>query len=154
MRSGDGALDKDRRTWHDGRCSLAKGSEIFVAGAAAALSDSQQEDSAHCRPLLASVEARDQRRGAKDHRFRSVLWKYLGGKEVGGGRKYPSSSSTDGPFPALHGRPTGVVPDDQLATEISNATDMQQCAERLGQLALDQGSRDNVSCVVVEVVEG
>jgi protein phosphatase len=31
---------------------------------------------------------------------------------------------------------------------------MQQLAERLGQLALDQNSRDNVSCVVFEVVEG
>jgi protein phosphatase len=49
---------------------------------------------------------------------------------------------------------TGVVPDDQLATEMSEATDMQQLAENLGQLALDQGSRDNVSCVVFEVVEG
>jgi hypothetical protein len=50
--------------------------------------------------------------------------------------------------------PTGVVPDEQLATVITAATDMQQCAEALGQFALDQGSRDNVSCVVVEVVEG
>jgi protein phosphatase len=31
---------------------------------------------------------------------------------------------------------------------------MQQCAEGLGQLALDQNSRDNVSCVVIDVVEG
>jgi len=30
---------------------------------------------------------------------------------------------------------------------------MQACAEGLGQLALDSGSRDNVSCVVIEVVE-
>ncbi len=49
---------------------------------------------------------------------------------------------------------TGVVPDDQLATVISAAPDMQQLDEGLGQLALDQGSRDNVSCVVMEVIEG
>ena len=30
---------------------------------------------------------------------------------------------------------------------------MQECADGLGQLALDQGSRDNISCVVIEVVE-
>jgi protein phosphatase len=31
--------------------------------------------------------------------------------------------------------------------------DVQQCAEGLGQLALDCGSRDNVSCIVIEIVE-
>jgi protein phosphatase len=30
---------------------------------------------------------------------------------------------------------------------------MQTCAEKLGQLALDKGSRDNVSCIVFEVVD-
>ena len=48
---------------------------------------------------------------------------------------------------------TGFVPDEQLATYISEQTDMQACAEGLGQLALDQGSRDNVSCIVIDVVE-
>jgi protein phosphatase len=48
----------------------------------------------------------------------------------------------------------GVVPDDQLAQEISKAQDMQQCADHLGELALAQGSRDNVSCIVFEVLEG
>jgi len=49
---------------------------------------------------------------------------------------------------------SGVVTDDELVEEISSATDMQQLAERLGQRALDQNSRDNVSCIVFEVVEG
>ena len=31
--------------------------------------------------------------------------------------------------------------------------DVQACAEGLGQLALDSGSRDNVSAIVIEVVE-
>ncbi len=31
--------------------------------------------------------------------------------------------------------------------------DVQECADGLGQLALDQGSRDNVSCIVIEVAE-
>jgi protein phosphatase len=30
---------------------------------------------------------------------------------------------------------------------------MQQCADGLCQLALDGGSRDNISCVMVEVAE-
>ena len=49
---------------------------------------------------------------------------------------------------------TGVVPDEQLASYMTEQTDAQACADGLGQLALDQGSRDNVSCVVIEVVEG
>ena len=36
---------------------------------------------------------------------------------------------------------------------IDGHTDMQVCAEGLGQLALDSGSRDNVSCVMMEVIE-
>ncbi len=91
---------------------------------------------------------------AKEHRFRNVLWKYLGTKEVGDGpdvRILPLQAGdryllcTDGL--------TSVVPDDQLAREINVCDDMQQCAEHLCQLALDQGSRDNVSCIVFEVVE-
>jgi protein phosphatase len=31
--------------------------------------------------------------------------------------------------------------------------DPQQCADGLGQLALDKGSRDNISCIVVDVTE-
>jgi protein phosphatase len=30
---------------------------------------------------------------------------------------------------------------------------MQACAEGLGQLALEAGSRDNVSCIMIEAVE-
>ncbi len=48
---------------------------------------------------------------------------------------------------------TGVVPDEQLLNFIREKTDVQECADGLGQLALDQGSRDNVSCIVIEVVE-
>ena len=33
------------------------------------------------------------------------------------------------------------------------AEDVQACADGLGQLALDAGAKDNVSCVVIDVVE-
>ncbi|HJZ57694.1 MAG TPA: serine/threonine-protein phosphatase, partial [Gemmataceae bacterium] len=49
---------------------------------------------------------------------------------------------------------TGAVQDEQLCNEIASGADVQSCAERLGQIALDQGSRDNVSCILLEVVEG
>ena len=49
---------------------------------------------------------------------------------------------------------TGVVADEGLATYVATHTDMQACAEGLGQHALDSGSRDNVSAVMIEVSEG
>jgi serine/threonine protein phosphatase PrpC len=89
---------------------------------------------------------------AKEHKFRNVLWKYLGSKEVGEGPDVavlPIQAGdrfllcTDG----LH----GVVPDDKLLQFILSQNDMQACADGLGQLALDSGSRDNVSCIMIEV---
>src|SRR5262249_22361535 len=89
---------------------------------------------------------------AKEHKFRNVLWKYLGSKEVGEGPEVsalPLQVSdrfllcTDG----LH----GVVPDDKLLQFMSDKEDPQQCADGLVQLALESGSRDNVSCIVIDV---
>jgi PPM family protein phosphatase len=48
---------------------------------------------------------------------------------------------------------SGVVPDDKLLGFAQEHPDAQQCAEGLGQLALDNGSRDNVSCIVITVAE-
>ena len=48
---------------------------------------------------------------------------------------------------------SGVVSDDQLLAFIKDKTDMQECADGLCQLALDSGSRDNISCVMIEVSE-
>ena len=49
---------------------------------------------------------------------------------------------------------TGPVPDAQLLDFINEHPYVQQCADGLGQFALDNGSRDNVSCIVIEVAEG
>lgn len=92
---------------------------------------------------------------AKDHRFKNVLWKYLGSKEVGEGPEVGVVTVQAGDkFLLCTDGLTGSVPDDQLAAYITDHADVQACADGLGQLALDQGSRDNVSCVVIEVVEG
>src|SRR5260370_5475556 len=65
---------------------------------------------------------------ARDHKFRNVLWKYLGSKEVGDGPDVPVIPvqggdrfllCTDG----LH----GVVPDDKLLQFLLVPTDMQAC---------------------------
>lgn len=88
---------------------------------------------------------------AKEHKFRNVLWKYLGSKEVGDGPDVSVVPIQDGDrFLLCSDGLTGVVSDDKLAEYIAAQGDMQACAEGLGQLALDSGSRDNVSCVVIE----
>ena len=91
---------------------------------------------------------------ARVHRYRNVLWKYLGSNEVGEGPdvKVVSLQAGDRFLLCTDGL-SGVVPDDRLLSYVKDATDMQQCADGLVQLALDSGSRDNVSCSVIEVVE-
>jgi protein phosphatase len=91
---------------------------------------------------------------AKEHRFRNVLWKYLGSKEVGEGPEVKVLPLQAGDrFLLCSDGLSGVVPDTQLLSYILENPDVQQCAEGLAQLALDQGSRDNVSCIVIAVVE-
>ena len=48
---------------------------------------------------------------------------------------------------------SGVVADAQLLSYVQEHAALQECAEGLCQLALDNGSRDNVSCIVIEVGE-
>src|SRR5262245_21352784 len=80
---------------------------------------------------------------AKEHKFRNVLWKYLGSKEVGEGPEVGVVAiqagdrfilCTDG----LH----GVVPDDKILSYADGQPDPQACADGLIQLALESGSRD------------
>jgi len=89
---------------------------------------------------------------AREHRFRNVLWKYLGSKEVGEGPevKVVTIQPTDCFLLCTDGL-TGPVPDQQLLSFIQEHPEVQECADGLGQLALDNGSRDNVSCIVMEV---
>jgi len=91
---------------------------------------------------------------ARTHRYRNVLWKYLGSNEVGEGPevKVVPLQAADRFLLCTDGL-TGFVPDDKILAYIREQTDMQQCAEGLVQLALDSGSRDNVSCILIEVVE-
>jgi protein phosphatase len=91
---------------------------------------------------------------ARTHRYRNVLWKYLGSKEVGDGPdvKVVPLQKGDRILMCTDGL-SGVVSDEDLLSFIKGQSDVQQCADGLGQLALDSGSRDNVSCIVAEVVE-
>ncbi len=90
---------------------------------------------------------------ARTHRYRHYLWKYLGSKEVGEGPEVKVVSLQAGDrFLLCSDGLNGVVPDDQLLAILREETDMQHCADRLGQVALDSGSKDNVSCITIEVV--
>ncbi len=91
---------------------------------------------------------------ARVHRYRNVLWKYLGSSEVGEGPevKLVNLQTGDRLLLCTDGL-SGVVSDEQLAEFIKDRADVQDCADGLGQLALDSGSRDNISCIVIEVVE-
>jgi protein phosphatase len=91
---------------------------------------------------------------ARTHRYRNVLWKYLGSKEVGDGPDVRTVTLQPADrFLLCTDGLSGVVSDDQLLSFVQANTDVQECADGLGQLALDSGSRDNVSCVVIEVSE-
>jgi len=91
---------------------------------------------------------------ARVHRYRNVLWKYLGSKEVGDGPEVkPVSLQIGDRLLLCTDGLSGVVSDEQLQNFILQQSDVQDCADGLGQLALDSGSRDNVSCIVIEVVE-
>ncbi len=91
---------------------------------------------------------------AKEHRFKNVLWKYLGSKEVGEGPEVIETKIELGDrFLLCSDGLTGPVSDQQLLSFMEENPDVQQCAEGLGQLALDCGSRDKVSCIVVDIVD-
>jgi protein phosphatase len=92
---------------------------------------------------------------AREHKFKNVLWKYLGSKEVGDGPEVKMVFIRPGDRIVLcTDGVTGVVPDDKIAETIAQHTDMQVCCEALCQLALDMGSRDNVSAIVIEISGG
>lgn len=91
---------------------------------------------------------------AKDHRFKNVLWKYLGSKEVGEGPVVELLTLQAGDRVLLCSDGlSGVVNDDTLLNFIVEHPEVQACADGLGQLALDSGSRDNVSCIVLEATD-
>ncbi len=91
---------------------------------------------------------------AKSHRYRNVLWKYLGSNEVGEGPEVKVVSLQAGDrFLLCTDGLSGVVTDDQLLNFVAEKQDMQECADGLCKFALDVGSRDNISCITLEVTE-
>jgi protein phosphatase len=157
-----GALDRDLRNmgttvvlglWR-------KGNELYIAGVGdsrAYLVRGGKIDQLTVDHSLAQalVEAKTiSAEEARGHRFKNVLWKYLGTKEVGEGPDVKVQPIQGGDrFLLCTDGLSGAVPDEQLLKCIMDNADVQKCADALGQLALDMGSRDNVSCIVIEVAD-
>jgi serine/threonine protein phosphatase PrpC len=135
-----------------------KGDEVFITGVgdsrAYLIRDKAMEQLTIDHSLAqALVEAKTiSPSEAKEHRFKNVLWKYLGTREVGEGPEVKTIAIQPADrFLLCTDGLTGAVPDDKILSFIQSQSDVQACADGLGQLALDSGSKDNVSCIVIEV---
>ena len=126
-----GALDRDLKNMGTTVVMAVwrKGTELFIAGVGdsrAYLIRGKKIEQLTIDHSLAQalVEAKTiSAAEAKEHRFRNVLWKYLGSKEVGDGPDVQRSSRCK-PATASCSAPTachGVVPDEKLLEFIRNA---------------------------------
>jgi serine/threonine protein phosphatase PrpC len=89
-----------------------------------------------------------------NHKFNHVLYLYLGSKDARGGPEDVRAAefrSGDRFLLASDGL-TGVVHDAQLAEVVAGFEDPQASARALIKLALDNNSKDNVTCLVVHAV--
>ena len=89
---------------------------------------------------------------AVTHRYRNVLYRYLGSKEGGAGAesKEIKPESGDRYFICSDGVTDGIE-DAEIQQLLGSVDDPQEAAEAIVQAALDGGSKDNVTCVVVHV---
>lgn len=89
---------------------------------------------------------------AKTHRYRNVLYKYLGSRDgaTGGVAIEIVPKSGDRFLLCSDGLNDGLD-DSKIATLLKSSDDPQMIAEKLVNAALEGGSRDNVTCVVIIV---
>lgn len=89
---------------------------------------------------------------AANHRYKNVLYRYLGCKEGGQGTNPKQLQPQVGDkFLLCSDGVTGGVDDATLARLLAAGTDPQQTAEAIVQAATDGGSKDNITGVVVFV---
>ncbi len=136
--------------------ALVRGKKVYVAGIGDSRAyhlrgkriDQRTVDHSLAQALVeaGTITQKD----AKDHRFRNILWKYLGSKEVGIGPDVSviDASAGDRFFLASDGL-TGVVTETDIHQIVSSEPDPQKAAETLVEKALQNESRDNVSCITI-----
>lgn len=89
---------------------------------------------------------------AATHRYRNVLYRYLGSKEGGAGAEAKEVKPEAGDrYVLCSDGVTDGIEDDEIQKLLADLDDPQQSAEAIVQAALDGGSKDNVTCVVVHV---
>jgi serine/threonine protein phosphatase PrpC len=89
---------------------------------------------------------------AVNHRYRNVLYRYLGSKEGGAGTHPKQIVPQPGDrFALCTDGVTGGVSDEQLAQLLAQGNDPQKLSETIVKAAEDGGSKDNITCVVVLV---
>src|SRR5206468_1513827 len=88
---------------------------------------------------------------AKVHKYRNYLWKFLGSPDTGEGPEVKVVQLQAGDRFLLCTDGLSSAPDmedEKIFNFMKDKPDPQECADGLGQFALDNGSRDNVSCEV------
>lgn len=89
---------------------------------------------------------------AVHHRYRNVLYRYLGSKEGGAGTHPKQIQPRPGDrYVLCTDGVTGGVSDDRLAELLAQGNDPQKIAETIVKAAEEGGSKDNITCVVVLV---
>jgi serine/threonine protein phosphatase PrpC len=88
----------------------------------------------------------------REHRYRHMLWKYLGTKEASSRPDVQRLRLRRGDRLLLASDGlTGVVTDEQMHAIITEQDDPEQAVDVLVQSALDNDSHDNITCVAVYV---
>lgn len=89
---------------------------------------------------------------AKTHRYRNVLYRYLGTKDGAAGTEACEIRPEPGDrFFLCSDGVTDGIEDDQIQAILTSADDPQKVAEDLVDAALEGGSKDNITSVVVFV---
>lgn len=89
---------------------------------------------------------------AATHRYRNVLYRYLGSKEGGTGTESKEHAPQSGDrYLICSDGVTDGIDDPVIQTVLGKNDDPQKCAEAMVEAALDGGSKDNVTSVIVYV---
>ena len=89
---------------------------------------------------------------AKTHRYRNVLYRYLGTRDGSSGSNAAEIVPRSGDrFMLCSDGVTDGIPDTEIAGLLQSTDDPQQAAENIVQAAQKGGSRDNITCVVIVV---
>jgi protein phosphatase len=89
---------------------------------------------------------------AANHRFKNVLYRYLGSKDGGGATKPRQLDAKPGDrFVLCTDGVNGGLSDENLAKLLATGSDPQKIADSIVRGAEQGGSRDNITCTVVIV---